>query len=177
MVPTILYERHQFSKRTKKVYDGEYPDISGPAYKRARRIKNGDWVEIKSGKVISQANSYGASGVAQYKRLVKAFQLNQDAALMSCSWGKFQIMGFNYKTAGFTNVKDFVAAISKNDGEHLKAFLKFAKSKKILLQGLQKKHFEKIAEGHNGEDWKSINPEYAANVEKFYNEYNNGRKE
>ena len=33
---------------------------------------------------------------------------------------------------------------------HLKEFLKFAKSNKMLLGWLQNKYFEKIAEGHNG---------------------------
>jgi hypothetical protein len=171
IVPTILYERHQFAKRSNHEYDKCYPDISGIAYKRARKNKKGEWKEIKSGKVVSENDIYGSGGVAQYKRLVKAYQLNQDAALKSCSWGKFQIMGFNYKDSGFKDVKDFVRAMSRSDAEHVKAFLKFAKSNQILLGGLQNKEFEEIAKGHNGDNWKNINPEYASNLEKFYNEY------
>jgi N-acetylmuramidase/LysM domain len=170
-VPTILYERHQFSKYSKHEYDKTYPDISGVAYKRAKKNKSGEWIEKKSGKVVAEDDIYGPSESAQYKRLVKAYQLNQTAALQACSWGKFQIMGFNYKTAGFKDVKDFVKAMSRGDAEHMKAFLKFAKSNKTLLKGLQEKNFEKIAEGHNGESWKSINPEYASNLKKFYDEY------
>lgn len=170
-VPTILYERHQFSKHSKHEYDKVYPDISGRAYKRARKNKKGEWLEKKTGKVVTEDDIYGPSGMAQYKRLVKAHQLNQNASLKACSWGKFQIMGFNHKTAGFEEVKDFVKAMCKSDAEHMKAFLKFAKSNKILLNGLQKKDFEKIAEGHNGDNWKSINPEYASNLEKYYTEF------
>ncbi|MFA5170827.1 MAG: N-acetylmuramidase domain-containing protein [Sulfuriferula sp.] len=171
IVPTILYERHQFAKHSNHEYDKRYPDISGIAYKRARKNKKGEWKEIKSGRAVSENDIYASGGVAQYKRLVKAYQLNQDAALESCSWGKFQIMGFNYKNSGFQDVKGFVRAMSRSDAEHIKAFLKFAKSNKVLLSGLQNKEFEEIARGHNGDNWKNINPEYASNLEKFYNEY------
>ncbi|WP_153014218.1 hypothetical protein [Pseudomonas sp. EpS/L25] len=28
-----------------------------------------------------------------------------------------------------------------------------------------------IAQGHNGKNWREINPDYAKNIESFYNEY------
>jgi hypothetical protein len=62
--------------------------------------------------------------------------------------------------------------MSTGDAEHIKAFLKFARSNSILLNGLREKNFEKIAEGHNGSGWRGINPDYATNIERFYNEYN-----
>lgn len=80
-------------------------------------------------------------------------------------------MGFNYETAGFNSVKDFTVAMSRGDFEHIKAFLKFAKSNKILLRGLREKKYDLIAEGHNGAGWRSLNPDYAKNIEEFYNEY------
>jgi len=112
----------------------------------------------------------------QYKRLVKAYQLDKDAALEACSFGKFQIMGFNYKAAGYKNVHDFTRAMSLSDAEHMKAFLKFAKSNKVLLSGLQNKNYEKIAEGHNGAAWKQVNSNYASNIEAFYKEYQEKNK-
>jgi hypothetical protein len=57
--------------------------------------------------------------------------------------------------------------MSTGDPAHIKAFLKFAKSNKVLLSGLQNKNYEQIAEGHNGTGWRSLNPEYASNIEKF----------
>lgn len=182
MVPKILYERHQFRKRTSprqtppSPYDSKHPDICGPAYSRAKKNKNGEWVELKSGTILMESDVYGPSGIFQYKRLSKAYQLDPFAALEACSWGKFQIMGFNYKSAGFSDVKAFTKAMSRSDAEHIKAFLKFAKSNKVLLNGLRMTNFEKIAEGHNGENWRNINPEYASNLEKFYSEYNSPKK-
>ncbi|MDO8653132.1 MAG: N-acetylmuramidase domain-containing protein [Undibacterium sp.] len=57
------------------------------------------------------------------------------------------------------------------DPAHIKAFLKFAKSNAILLEGLRDNEYEKIAEGHNGASWKLINKDYASNIEKFSKEY------
>lgn len=177
-VPTILFEKHQFrnytrpNKKSPSPFETTHPDICGPSYVRAKKNKKGEWIAIKSGSTIPENAVYGPSGAFQYKRLSKAYQLSQNAALMACSWGKFQIMGFNYEAAGFSDVKAFTKAMSRSDAEHIKAFLKFAKSKKVLLNGLRTKNFEKIAEGHNGEDWRSINPEYASNIEKFFKEYN-----
>lgn len=183
MVPTILYERHIFARYSKEKYSEKYHDISGPSYHRTRRIKktlidkNGkkvtqsETIDVITGEAPIDDDIYGPSGVAQYKRLSKAYQLDKEAALNACSWGKFQIMGFNCGAAGYKDVFEFVKGMSTGDPAHINAFLKFAKSKKILREGLQQKDFEMIAQGHNGENWKGINPEYANNLERFYDEY------
>ena len=205
-VPVILYERHQFSKRTNHKYSAKYPDISLPtgyynaksqyvqansAYKKVNNIPDDvtyyrplnkkDTKETKDGAlslkdmlkegIATEVKDKYVNGIANYKRLAKAYQLDKVAALESCSWGKFQIMGFNYKTAGYSNVHEFVKGMSIGEPAHIKAFLKFAESNPALLSGLRNKDFEKIAEGHNGVSWKSINPHYASNIEKFYKEY------
>jgi hypothetical protein len=187
-VPTILYERHHFRKLTRprrnepSPFEATHPDICGPAYHLTKVNKR---IVVKDGKkfvvreVLDKVTSlpaieddvYGAGGAHQYKRLVKAYQLDKSAALQSCSWGKFQIMGFNYSSAGYASVFDFVRAMSTGEAAHMKAFLKFAKANSVLLKGLRSKDFEKIAEGHNGAEWRSINPNYASNIERYYKEY------
>jgi len=183
VVPTILYERHWFRKLTKpnksspSPYEDIYPDICGSAYHQVKRgakdkvTRLRSVIDTKTGKEANVDDIYGSAGLPQYKRLVKAYQLDKSAALQACSWGKFQIMGFNYKSSGYSNVFEFVKAMSSGDPAHIKAFLKFAKSNKTLLDGLQNKDYIKIAEGHNGASWKTINPHYASNLENFYKEY------
>jgi hypothetical protein len=175
-VPKILFERHWFRKLTKakqapSPYESKYPDICGSAYHLTKQNKKKELIDKETGTVARTDDIYGPQGLHQYKRMLKAYQLNSDAALQACSWGKFQIMGFNYKAAGFEDVKEFVKAMSRNDAENMKAFLKFAKSNSILLAGLRNVDFEKIAEGHNGAGWKTINPDYASNLRKFNDEY------
>lgn len=179
-----MFERHIFARYSGAKFSNKYPDISGPAYHRTRRIKKDskdkkgkkivvyEVIDVKMGEAPVDSDIYGPSGIAQYKRLSKAYQLDQEAALYACSWGKFQIMGFNYSASGYKTISDFVKGMSSGDPAHIKAFLKFAKSNKNLLKGLQEKNFELIAKGHNGDNWKQINPEYANNLECFYGEYN-----
>jgi hypothetical protein len=120
---------------------------------------------------VTLDNAYGTTGIFQYQRLLKAYKLAPEAALEACSWGKFQVMGFNYASTGFSSVREFAKAMSHSDAEHLKIFLKFAKNNKRLSTGLKTKDFEEVAAGHNGDNWKGLNPEYASNLENFYNEY------
>lgn len=50
-VPTILYERHIFSRYTKGKYSEKNHDISGPLYHRTRRVKKTE--KNKNGKEVS----------------------------------------------------------------------------------------------------------------------------
>jgi len=180
-VPTILYERHWFRKLTSpkgkppSPYEKDHHRICGPAYHLTGRLDPKDKKSPIVDKVTKAApvddDVYGPPGLHQYQRLVEAYGLDKSAALQSASWGKFQIMGFNYKNAGFGDVFAFVKAMSTGDPAHIKAFLKFAKSNALLLEGLRTRNFEKIAEGHNGASWKSINPNYAKNLETFAKDY------
>ena len=71
--PVVLFERHIFRKYTQGRYNKTHPHLSGPA------------------------GNYGAAGQNQINKFNEAFKLNPIAAMKSCSWGKFQIMGFNYE--------------------------------------------------------------------------------
>jgi glutathione synthase/RimK-type ligase-like ATP-grasp enzyme len=41
---------------------------------------------------------------------------------MATSWGKFQMMGFNYKIVGFETVGDMVDYLKKGEAEQLEVF-------------------------------------------------------
>lgn len=130
--PTILFERHIFSQRTNGVYDAKYPDISN-------RTPGG----------------YGADGTNQYDRMGRAAVLERGPALMSASWGKFQIMGFNYAACGFDALQSFVNAMYESEGRQLDAFIAF-----VLHEGLadelKQQRWADFARRYNG-------PKYAAN--------------
>ena len=175
-VPTILYERHIFRKYTSphmkppSPYEHDHHEICGPGYHRTRKV-NGVLIDRSTTAAAVADDVYGPPGRHQYERLCKAYALDRAAALESCSWGKFQIMGFNYKAAGYADVFAFVKGMSTGDPAHIKAFLKFAKSNDTLLSGLQNRNYEQIAEGHNGAGWRSLNPDYPGNIEKFSKEW------
>ncbi len=91
----------------------------------------------------------------QHARLAKAVRLDREAALKSASWGKFQIMGFNFEKAGFENLQSFINAMYENEGAHLMAFVNFVKSEG-LDKYLKKKDWVGFARRYNG-------PGYAKN--------------
>ena len=100
--PIILFERHKFHEYTGGRFDKDYPEISNP-----------------------NPGGYGKAGPNQKRKFDLAFSLDPNAAMKACSWGKFQILGSNFKVCGFSSVGAFVDAMKTSEGEHLKAFIKF----------------------------------------------------
>ncbi|WP_312076495.1 N-acetylmuramidase family protein [Chryseobacterium sp.] len=127
--PIILFERHIFSKLTKGIFDHSNPNISN-------RTPGG----------------YGAVA-QQHKRLQSAVALDRNAALMSASWGKFQIMGFNFTLAGFNSLQQFVTAMYSSEAEHLEAFVEYVKNT-FLDDELRSKNWAEFARKYNGPDYK-----------------------
>jgi hypothetical protein len=124
--PVILFERHKFSAATGGIYDKDYPDISNPKW-----------------------GGYGLSST-QHARLQRAAKLNRDAALASTSWGMFQILGSNYKQAGFADLQSYVNAMFESEHAQLEAFVTYIKNDKRLLKALQAKAWATFARLYNG---------------------------
>jgi hypothetical protein len=128
--PRILFERHYFHRLTGGAFSAKHP-------------------------VISQKSSGGYGKFsAQYGKLEEAYGLNQNAALMSASWGRFQIMGENFSAAGHRSVKEFVMAMTKNEREHLLAFTSFVASNPTLLRALRGGDWTTFAKNYNGPKYK-----------------------
>lgn len=141
--PKILFERHKFRKFTRGRYDSEHPDISGPA-----------------------GNYQG--GTAEYDRLARAMDLDPDVALMSASWGKFQIMGFNHEACGFDMVQDFVDAMVESEDRHLEAFIGFVTAND-LDPHLRNHNWARFARGYNGPQYRRFR--YAEKLASAYEKY------
>ncbi len=68
-----------------------------------------------------------------WETLNAAISLNEEAALCSTSFGMFQIMGFNFRNAGFGSVFEFVQAQKESEERQLEAFCTFARNEGLLL--------------------------------------------
>jgi hypothetical protein len=132
--PKILFEAHYFSDLTGHVYDGSHPDISSRRWNRELYI--------------------GGSG--EYKRLEKAQRLNEAAAMQSASWGLAQIMGDNYKVAGYADVFSFVKDNHESEGKQLQAMANFIKNNG-LDQALREQDWAAFATGYNGPNHQANN--------------------
>lgn len=133
-LPKILFEAHKFHELTGGIYDKKFPNISSPVWNKALYM----------------------GGQKEYSRLAQAKQLNETAALLSTSWGKFQIMGFNFKLCGYNSVQQMVEQMQLSECNHLIAFVMFLKSTG-LDKHLITKEWALFAEGYNGNGYKQNN--------------------
>lgn len=137
----ILFERHKFYKFIAQKYGAPkanqlaamHPDICSP-----------------------KAGGYTSSTATEHKRLDKAIAIDRECAMKSASWGRFQVMGFNYAAAGFANVEDFCVAMWKSEDEHLRAFVNFIKADANMHRHLKNHNWAAFANAYNG-------PAYAQN--------------
>lgn len=143
--PVILFERHKFHKYSGGKFDKSHPHLSN-----------------------AKAGGYGPAGANQQRKFNEAFALDPNAALLSCSWGKFQIMGFNYEVCGFASVNDFVDAMKESEGAQLLAFVNFVIGNHLAVY-LRRKNWAKFAEGYNGEDY--AKNDYDTKMAKAYDKY------
>jgi len=131
--PKILFEALHFSKFTGGEFDKSHPRVSSHVWNK----------ELYFG------------GTREHERLAEAVALDRDAALKSTSWGKFQLMGFNWKACGYPSLQDFVNDMYAGEFGQLKAFVGFIKAK-CLQSALQYHNWKEFARGYNG-------PGYEAN--------------
>ena len=122
--PEILYERHIFHKLTRGRFSD--PNLSDPT-----------------------PGGYGAGGAHQYDRLEAAMALDRIAALKSASWGLGQVLGSNFKSAGFGNVDDMVQAMSDSEDAQLSAVSAFIAARR-LDRALKAHDWTSFARGYNG---------------------------
>ncbi|MGF7213868.1 hypothetical protein GGR92_000008 [Spirosoma lacussanchae] len=107
----IRFEGHWFRKLTNRRFDRSHPTISHPYYADGR------------------FNKGGQNG--EYDRLRVAMTLDIDAALQSCSWGMFQILGIHYELLGYASVHAMVDDFKTGEAAQLLAFCRFVKAKGI----------------------------------------------
>ena len=130
--PKILFEAQKFHDQTGGQYDGSHPNLSSDSW---------------------NPSLYGAAGEHQWDRLNHASKLDKEAALKSASWGRFQILGSNYKRAGFDDVQSFAKAMQSNEGEHLRAFANFIKSDPKMMEALRNHDWAGFAKRYNGSQY------------------------
>lgn len=154
--PKILFERHRMYAylRLKK----------GAAFANKMAVERPNIVNKKSGGY--QGNE------AEYVRLELAKQIDVESALMSASWGQFQIMGENWKELGYTSVQDFVDQQFASESDQLEAFIRFIEwktgiidDKKVkLIDALRAENWDAVFTLYNGPNYKKLG--YQAKFQK-----------
>jgi len=111
---------------------------------------------------------------AQHGKLQRAMKINSSAALKSASWGAFQIMGNNYRKAGYNSVEGMVEDYKLGEGNQLISFVKYLKNTGIA-QHLVNHDWAKFAELYNGKGYKGnpdiLSDDYDFKLESAYKYY------
>lgn len=104
--PTILFERHKFRAFTGGQFDKRFPEVSN-------RI----------------AGCYSKAGLTswqwQWQKMDTALRLDPEAAIKSCSWGLFQVMGFHWEVLGYASALDFAQRMATGEAAHLDACVRY----------------------------------------------------
>ncbi|MFD0739828.1 N-acetylmuramidase domain-containing protein [Lysobacter koreensis] len=169
--PVILFERHKFHKHTGGKFSEEYPWLSSKkGYSLANtKAKKALLKAERQAGTHSTGDFYGATSDTNYVRLAKAYLLDKDAALKSCSWGKFQVLGENAEWLGYRDVSEFVKLMAVSESEHLDSFVRFVKNNHAALKGVQTLDWAKFASAYNGKNYKAFN--YDEKMRKAYEIY------
>lgn len=181
-VPALLFERHYFSHLTRRRYDPSHPDLSWPyGYRKNAQLGNADR-NLHDGR-IDDDDVYG-NYARGYLRLINAYRLDPEAALKSCSWGKFQIMGANHRTCGYDDILDFVGQMCSSESGQMAIVggyirnkpraWKDPKNKSLdkeisLWNAVKNKNWEAIAFNYNGPDYRKYS--YDRKLRAAYQRY------
>lgn len=146
--PKILFERHRMyfylvEKRGKAFANqmmAKYPNV-----------------------VNTQTGGYHGNA-AEYTRLALAKQIDEECALQSASWGRFQLMGENWKALGYSSVQEFVEHQYLSESLQFESFLRYCETKagvvndkKIsLLDALRAENWHAVFSLYNGKNYKKL---------------------
>ncbi len=125
--PKILLEAHILWKRlgSRQIDPQELHEwdstLCSPKWNR-EFYKGGKAEYVRVDRVILFATQADAARTASYRK----------AAWESCSWGLMQLMGFNYKNAGFENVDQLVTEMKIGEKEQMAAALRWMQSTGVL---------------------------------------------
>lgn len=146
----LRFEGHQFKK---------YLELKGLDIEELINDKYDDVIYS-----YSERNNY-KHGVDEYNR---AIEIDKESAMLSTSFGAFQIMGFNYKNAGYETVENFVKAQYSYKGQ-VEAFTSYIASNKNLLNALKEKNFTNFAKLYNGAGYAAN--QYDVKIQNLYDQF------
>ena len=118
--------------------------------------------------VYRKAGGY-IGGSQEWNRLDRARSYHENSALMSASYGKYQIMGFHWERLGYNSVSDFVSFMQASEDNHLIVFSQFIKSDKRLHKAMYYKDFRSFAYYYNGPAYARYN--YHIKLQNAYERY------
>lgn len=127
-LPPIRLEAHWFGKLSGYRFNDSHPHISSRGWNKAL------------------AAGTHAGAWAQYR---EAAELNESAAIQACSWGAFQVMGFNWKGLGYDSPQALRDSMSTEGGQ-LESFARYIYATPAAHDALQRLDWHAFEIAYNG---------------------------
>lgn len=145
--PVVLFEGHWFHRYTKGKFAKTHPSLCYPKWTKAY---------------------YEKTQALEWERFQQAYALDPRAAVLSASYGLFQVMGFNFAICGYKTPEVFFNAMRQSEDNHLDAFDDYVVNSG-LADELQRLDWAGFAHGYNGPEWQKNN--YAAKLEAAFKQF------
>jgi hypothetical protein len=145
--PVTLFEGHIFYRYTKGRFAESHPELCYPKW---------------------TTRFYGRTWRYERDRLEEAVALDRKAALMSASWGRFQIMGFNFPVVGCTSVQQFVNRMCESERKQGGLFVQYILHEE-LTDELRDRRWDDFARYYNGPLYQKNR--YAERLEEAYRKF------
>jgi hypothetical protein len=146
--PKILFERHRMYLYLSQKYSKAF------ANKMMQQYPN----------IVNTATGGYHGNAGEYTRLAFAKLIDESCALQSASWGRFQLMGENWKDLGYDSVQQFVEQHYQSESLQFEAFLRFCEwksgtvndKKTTLLDALKNQNWNAVFTLYNGANYKKL---------------------
>lgn len=141
-----------------------------------RLLTQDKWITVRNRMVLEQPRlcyltwgkyPYGKT-IEQHGRLDIASSYAREHALQACSWGLGQVMGYHWKSLGYSSLQEFINAMYHSEYKQLEAMLRFIK-KNNLITPLKNKDWVTFARGYNGAGY--AKNQYHIKLAKAYSKY------
>ena len=100
---------------------------------------------------------YGEYGIEQeqFRKLEIAKSIDETAAIKSCSWGEFQVLGEYFKNGGYSTPQELEIAMNQCSLQQFLYFQSYLKiTKPQVARNMRVRNWGKIAFYYNGSDYK-----------------------
>lgn len=131
----IRFEAHIFLNRVPE--SGSHFRFGNPIWTNHSVLLDGQWFE------------YHGNQELEYRALATAIRFNESQAYESASYGLPQLMGFNYRRAGYRSAKDMYNAFVTGEEEQLRAMFRWMDSGGLITH-LKNKDLYSFARAYNG---------------------------
>jgi hypothetical protein len=142
--PITRFENHQFFRRWGEKHKAKFDNHF--TFDPTTKYKGHTFRRDES----EQFATFHLDNAKEMKVLAFARSLDDTAALLSASYGAAQVMGFNHKVLGYSNVQAMHQDFTRGIRPQLDGMIAYIRSTKLCVDGLHNRDYVKFARGYNG---------------------------